>query len=65
MNTVGVIGGVCTTHAPQLWTLPESEDPKVVKRVKTLLGDVGGKLKALKPDICIVIANNIIPRTTR
>ena len=58
MNTVGVIGGVCTTHAPQLWTLPESEDPNVVKRVKTLLGDVGGKLKALKPDICIVIAND-------
>ena len=58
MSKAGVIGGVCTTHAPQLWTLPDSEDPNVVKRVKVLLGDVGEKLKGLKPDICIVIAND-------
>ena len=58
MTTAGVIGGVCTTHAPQLWTLPDSEDPNVVKRVKGLLSDIGNKLKALKPDICIVIAND-------
>jgi len=58
MSKAGVIGGVCTTHAPQLWTLPDSEDPNVVKRVKELLGGVGDKLKAMKPDICIVIAND-------
>jgi len=58
MTDTGVIGGVCTAHAPQLWTLPESEDAAVVARLKTLLGDVGARLKALRPDICIVIAND-------
>ncbi len=58
MADVGVIGGVCTAHAPQLWTLPASEDPAVVARLKVLLGDVGERLKALQPDIAIVIAND-------
>jgi len=58
MNDKGIIGGVCTTHAPQLWTLPDSEDPNVVKRLKTLLSGIGKKLTAMKPDICIVIAND-------
>ena len=58
MTETGVLGGVCTAHAPQLWTLPASEDPAVVERLKTLLGDVGARLKALKPDVCIVVAND-------
>ncbi|NQU72492.1 MAG: hypothetical protein HQ514_18220 [Rhodospirillales bacterium] len=58
MSELGVIGGVCTAHAPQLWTLPDSEDPEVVGRVKTLLGGIGEKLRSMKPDICIVIAND-------
>ena len=58
MADFGVIGGVCTAHAPQLWTLPESEDPAVVGRLKALLGSVGDKLKAMSPDICVVIAND-------
>jgi 2,3-dihydroxyphenylpropionate 1,2-dioxygenase len=58
MAETGVLGGVCTAHAPQLWTLPESEDKATVTRVKTLLGDVGAKLRALKPDVCIAIGND-------
>jgi 2,3-dihydroxyphenylpropionate 1,2-dioxygenase len=58
MAKTGVIGGVCTAHAPQLWTQPDSEDPAIVERVHTLLGGIGEKLKALKPDICIVIGND-------
>ena len=58
MSQLGVIGGVCTAHAPQLWTLPDSEDPELVGRVKTMLGGIGEKLLAMKPDICIVIAND-------
>ena len=58
MSDVGVIGGVCTAHAPQLWTLPDSEDPAVVERVKSMLGGIGEKLMAMKPDICVVIAND-------
>ena len=54
MSEFGVIGGVCTAHAPQLWTLPDSEDPEVVARVETLLGGVGEKLRAMKPDIDLI-----------
>jgi len=58
MTKTGVIGGVCTAHAPQLWTVPDSEDPAVVERVHDLLSGIGEKLKALKPDICFVIGND-------
>ena len=58
MRKTGVIGGVCTAHAPQLWTLPDTEDKATVARFTTLLGDVGARLKALEPDVYIVIAND-------
>ena len=58
MAKTGVIGGVCTAHAPQLWTRPDSEDPAVIERVHKLLQGVGEKLKTLKPDVCIVVAND-------
>ena len=58
MAKSGVLGGVCTAHAPQLWTRPDSEDPAVIARMETLLGDIGAKLRALEPEICIVIAND-------
>lgn len=54
----GILGGICTTHAPQLWTLPESEDPAVVARVRTSNQEIGRKLKSMKPDVCFVIAND-------
>lgn len=58
MSKSGIIGGVCTAHAPQLWTRPDSEDPRTVNRMEELLGDIGAKLRAMKPDVCIVIAND-------
>ena len=58
MSDTGVIGGVCTAHAPQLWTRPDSEDPDVIERMKTMLRGVGEQLKALKPDIVVVVAND-------
>lgn len=58
MPHFGVLGGVCTAHAPQLWTLPESEDKELVGRMKAMLRDVGAKLMELKPDVCIVIGND-------
>ena len=58
MGETGVIGGVCTAHAPQLWTLPESEDKATVARLKSLLGDVGASLRAMKPDLCVSIGND-------
>ncbi|MHA1109423.1 MAG: hypothetical protein ACTSQV_09990 [Alphaproteobacteria bacterium] len=54
----GIVGGVLMAHAPQLWTLPDSEDKDIVERVRTLCRAAGKKLAALKPDVCIVIAND-------
>ena len=48
MANSGVIGGVCTAHAPQLWTRPDSEDPAVIARMEELLGGIGQKLHDLK-----------------
>lgn len=58
MAAAGIVGGVCTAHAPQLWTRPDSEDPGTIEHMERLLGDIGTKLKALNPDICIVIGND-------
>lgn len=58
MAQSGVIAGVCTAHAPQLWTRPDSEDPATIARMERLLGGIGEKLRALKPDVCIVVAND-------
>ena len=43
MAKTGVIGGVCTAHAPQLWTRPDSEDPAVIDRVHKLTSDAAEK----------------------
>ncbi len=58
MAKTGVIAGVCTAHAPQLWTRPDTEDLSTVDRVHSLLSGVGDKLKALKPDVCFTIGND-------
>lgn len=53
-----VLGGALVPHAPQFFSLPETEDKATVERVRTVLGQVGQKLAALKPDVWIVIAND-------
>ena len=58
MSDKGILGGICTTHAPQLWTMPDTEDPNVVSRVSEMVSNAGKKLKQLNPDVCIVIAND-------
>lgn len=54
----GVVGGVCMAHAPQFFTLPETEDKATVERVKELAAQAGEQLRALKPDVTICIAND-------
>jgi 2,3-dihydroxyphenylpropionate 1,2-dioxygenase len=58
MSHTGVIGGVCMAHAPQLWTQPDSEDKDAIERIRALCREVGQKLTALSPDVCVVIAND-------
>lgn len=53
-----VIGGAMLPHAPQFFTMPETEDRATVERVKVAAGGIGERLRALKPDLWIVIAND-------
>lgn len=53
-----VIGGAMLPHAPQFFTLPETEDRATVERVRTVAKTIGDKLKALKPDLWIIFAND-------
>lgn len=53
-----VIGGAMLPHAPQFFTLPDSEDKQTVQRVRDVAADIGRQLDALKPDLRIVIAND-------
>ena len=54
----GIVGGVCMAHAPQFFTLPESEDKDTVERVRRLAAENGEKLKALDADVTLVVAND-------
>lgn len=54
----GIVGGVCMAHAPQFFTLPETEDKKTVERVRKLASENGRKLKALDADCTLVVAND-------
>lgn len=55
---VGVIGGVCMAHAPQFFTLPETEDKATVDRIRELAEAHGRRLIGLEPDVYIAIAND-------
>jgi 2,3-dihydroxyphenylpropionate 1,2-dioxygenase len=53
-----ILGGVMMPHAPQFFTLPDTEDKATVERVRVKAGEIGRRLAALKPDVWIVIAND-------
>lgn len=57
MNS-SVLGGVVMPHAPQFFTLPETEDKAMVERIRGLAGEIGRQLEALEPDFWIIIAND-------
>ena len=54
----GLLGGALVPHAPQFFSLPETEDKATVARVREVMGKVGERLDALEPDIVIAIAND-------
>lgn len=53
-----VIGGAMLPHAPQFFTMPDTEDKKVVEQVRAVAAEIGAKLKALKPDLWIIFSND-------
>jgi 2,3-dihydroxyphenylpropionate 1,2-dioxygenase len=53
-----VIGGAMLPHAPQFFTMPETEDKAVVAHVREVAADIGRRLRALNPDLWIIFSNN-------
>jgi 2,3-dihydroxyphenylpropionate 1,2-dioxygenase len=53
-----VVGGAMLPHAPQFFTMPDTEDKNVVEQVRSVAADIGRNLKALKPDLWIIFSND-------
>jgi 2,3-dihydroxyphenylpropionate 1,2-dioxygenase len=53
-----VVGGAMLPHAPQFFTMPETEDRGTVERVRKVAGEIGEKLRALNPDLWILFSND-------
>src|ERR1700756_5697045 len=53
-----VIGGAMLPHAPQFFTMPDTEDKTVVAKVREVAADVGKRLRALEPDLWIIFSND-------
>ncbi len=53
-----VIGGAMLPHAPQFFTMPETEDRGAVERVKKAAAEIGARLKALAPELWVIFAND-------
>lgn len=45
-------------HAPQFFTLPETEDREIVAQVQAVAATIGEALRALKPDLWIIFSND-------
>src|SRR5256886_5193982 len=45
-------------HAPQFFTMPDTEDKKLVAHVRDVAADLGKRLKALEPDLWIIFSND-------
>ncbi|HEY6831051.1 MAG TPA: hypothetical protein VI251_01060 [Pseudolabrys sp.] len=53
-----VVGGAMLPHAPQFFTMPDTEDKTLVEQVRKVAADIGKNLKALKPDLWIIFSND-------
>ena len=58
MSNPYILGGAMLPHAPQFFTQPETEDKATIARVQQVAAKIGEGLKALKPDVWIVIGND-------
>src|SRR5215831_7371157 len=56
--TSTVIGGAMLPHAPQFFTMPDTEDKANVEHVRAVAAEIGERLRALKPDLWIIFSND-------
>jgi len=53
-----ILGGAMLPHAPQFFTQPDTEDKATIAEVQKVAARIGDGLKALAPDLWIVIGND-------
>jgi 2,3-dihydroxyphenylpropionate 1,2-dioxygenase len=53
-----ILGGALLPHAPQFFTMPETEDVKTVESVRAVAATIGERLRALNPDLWIIFSND-------
>src|SRR5687768_2373862 len=60
MTDIGtaIVGGAMLPHAPQFFTLPETEDKENVAQVQAVARRIGDELRALRPDVWISVSND-------
>ncbi len=56
-RSAGIVGAAAVPHAPQLLSAPKSESPEQIARVKAAMLEAGNALRALSPDLIIVVSN--------
>jgi 2,3-dihydroxyphenylpropionate 1,2-dioxygenase len=54
----GIVAAAAVPHAPQMLSLPASEDAAQVARLRAAMGALGRAMRALAPDLVIVIGND-------
>jgi 2,3-dihydroxyphenylpropionate 1,2-dioxygenase len=54
----GIVGAAAVPHAPQFFTLPDTEDHDQVARVHGHMAAIGEALRELEPDVVVVMAND-------
>jgi 2,3-dihydroxyphenylpropionate 1,2-dioxygenase len=57
-RATGIVGGAMLPHAPQFFTLPETEDKANVESVRAVARQIGERLKALDPEVWISVSND-------
>ena len=58
MSRGGIVGAAAVPHAPQFFTLPDTEDHEQVARVERTMRGIGEDLRELDPDAVVIIAND-------
>src|SRR2546430_8063964 len=56
--TSTVVGGAMLPHAPQFFTMPDTEDKANVEHVRSVAADIGSSLRGLNPDLWIIFSND-------
>jgi 2,3-dihydroxyphenylpropionate 1,2-dioxygenase len=53
-----ILGGAMLPHAPQFFTLPDTEDKENVAQVRAVAARIGERLKALEPQVWVCLSND-------